>query len=466
MSYSFPSELNYEMLSRMYPGVKQEFRRQPINAQSCKTGSMVILQLNKMSRTFANPATIGVRYNLELSYTTGATDASLITTPATTGTNATPAFTTVTPDSSVNLLGNAMSVFSRYVTSAAGQTFDQIDYPGRLMNAITNCTLSAEDKRHMVSFGYNDEINTSTNLGWGEVVYQVKNSIVKKNISFVVPLIGCLNASKLIPMFVSDIQIDLTVAAISECIKSIGNITVSAIEINSVELIAETLTLEESSFNELMAMYPGVINIKSESYSYSAGAVIPAGASGSIDQTIPFSLNSMKSFLWWCSPSDAFSRNFSGVNPNLRDYQLQIGASSYPVQPIKTNSISEIYYQNSKAFGAFYAGSHNGSCNRSNMNKASTAGGEYVDYETDATVPFANRYNESNKFYCFLDLEVLNQLKQNLYSGISTRSNSNLLRLNIERATKAAVTNNIHMYACYDVVLNFDYVNGKITYSN
>jgi hypothetical protein len=449
-NYAIPEELTFDMLSRMYPSVKSEYRRQPFNAQSFSPGNMVQVGLNKMDKSFANPATLALRFNATLTYTTGAT--------AATGAN-----------SSVNVLGSAWSIFSRYVSKqSGGNDIDQIDFPGRLVNAITNMTLTHEEKRHMVSMGYNEQHSVMTNLGWGETVTQDANTSTSRNISFVIPLIGALNASKLIPLFAGDMELNLTVAQIADSIRTIGNITVSALSVNNVELIAEVLTLEEAGFQQLLQMHPGVINLKTSSYAYAAGQSIGGanpGPSGTFDTVVPFSLNSLKQFIWWASPSDSFNGNFDGVNPNLTNYQLFIGSTAYPQQPVKCDSVAELYYQNSKSFGAFYSAGHSGSANRSAMSKASTAGGEYVAYDTTA-LPFADRLLNANKFYCCLDLEIINQLKNSLYSGISTRGSTNTLRLNIGRALKASTAVNIHMYACYDVVLNFDYVNGKITYSN
>ena len=451
--YSLPSELDFHMLSRMYPSQKTEYRKNPFNAQEFFSGSMIQVMLHKQDRSFANPATGCLKFTADVicSVPVGGTQ-SLVT------------------DSAVALMGSAWSYFSRYVSKqSGGSDIDQIEWPGRLVNTITNITLNSEEKRGMVSMGFNE--NTGyINFGWIVDTACATGATVTITYNFNIPLLGAMNTSKLIPLFVSDLEFNFTVASPSDCVRvwapNANSLRADRIRISNVELIYEVLTLEESGFQQLLQMYPNVLSLKSQSYAYASPQALTSPGTGTQDIIIPFSLNSLKQFIWWASPSDSNAPGFDGVNPNLQNYNLIIGSTSYPQQPIKCD-VGEIYYQNSKSFSSFYSSSHTGSCLRTSIAKASTAGGEFLAYN-DNTTSWANRQSNSvaNKFYCILDLETINQLKNNLYSGISTRGSTNTLRLNISRALKAGVTNNIHMYACYDMVLNFDYVNGRITYSN
>ena len=112
--------------------------------------------------------------------------------------------------------------------------------------------------------------------------------------------------------------------------------------------------------------------------------------------------------------------------------------------------------------------SHCGSCDRSNMTKCSAPvvgskfTSEFSTY-TQAKPTAANMLlaANSNKYYCSLDLELINQLKNSLYSGISTKGASNLLRLTVAE-TLANIEHNITFYSVYDAVITFDWVNGQI----
>ena len=67
----------------------------------------------------------------------------------------------------------------------------------------------------------------------------------------------------------------------------------------------------------------------------------------------------------------------------------------------------------------------------------------------------------ANKWYQALDLEIINSLKETLYTGISTKGSTNTLRLNVSRAL-AAQSHAVHFYSCFDVILEFDYANEMI----
>lgn len=464
MSYSFPSELDFHMLSKMYPSTKTEYRKQPFNQSSFTPGTGAIAQvmLHKSERTFMNPQTAVLTFRVNCLFDVGALAGG-----ATTGNTA------------VFLVGNAWNAWSRYTSAQNGaQMLDQIERPGQLVSKILDMTMSADEKRAMVNMGFNEE-NPFTNIGHSRMVAGGANTT---NNSFVmgtysIPLLGCLSsASKLIPMFAGDIELQFTVNALNDFIRLVSPATGATnlrATIDQVELVCETLTLEEASFRELIADYPNVLNVKSQSYSYASGQALPAQASGTTDITVPFSLNSLKQLLWWTVPANA-QTPLDSVCPNLTNWNLIIGSTSYPQQSVKASSVAESYYQNKKAFGSVYSAGHSGSARRTEFARASTAQGEYNAYidGSPGANPLSYGFVISNisttsgaKWVQCLDLEVLNNLKESLYSGINTRGSTNTLRLNIG----SALSNNthaVHIYACYDVILNFDYVNGVITYSS
>ena len=158
-------------------------------------------------------------------------------------------------------------------------------------------------------------------------------------------------------------------------------------------------------------------------------------------------------------------KNYAKVCPNLESWQLLIGLTAYPQQSVKADRPSECFMQNQKAFSSLYSTSHCGSCNRYNFNKASTIGGEYaaftktVDVGTDLA-KFTD-FLYANKWYQALDLEIINSLKDTLYTGISTKGSTNTLRLNVTREL-ADTSHAVHFFSCFDVILEFDYANQTI----
>ena len=196
---------------------------------------------------------------------------------------------------------------------------------------------------------------------------------------------------------------------------------------------------------------------------------LSAQAKGSYDITYSHGLNSLKKFIWWSSPTGQWEGLYGGVNPNLQNWQLMIGSTAYPQLPMKSYSVAEQFYQNQKSFGAFMSTNHCGSCVRSNINKCSlpAAGSKYTSEFIAYTSVQPNSVvnmtlqNNANKYYCSLDLELINQLKNTLYSGISTKGASNLLRLTVAE-TLENVVHNITFYSVYDAVITFDWINGQI----
>jgi len=462
MSYGLPEELTYESLNRLYPSVKSEYRKNPINGATFANGD-IQLRINKMPRSFLNPATLCKNFRVKHTISAG-------------GTAVVAGGTEV-----VTILGNALSYFSQQVVKpVSGQWQDTISYPGLISNTIMNITTGSTEKMQMVSLGYNstsalggyantgDTFTNTATIGVNstEIIYR----------SYSVPIIGILNTHKLIPLFCDELQLDFTINNTDNFIRTILNgTTTHTWQIEDVEIIGDVLTLEESGFNELLKMYPNGMSIKSESYLYGTSS-LPSAGKGSFDITYSHGLNSLKKFIWWTSPAGQWEGLYGGVNPNLQNWQLMIGSTAHPQLPIKSYSIAEQFYQNQKSFGAFISTNHCGSCTRVNMNKCSKPAVDvgnnpiFSKYTTEfiaytaaqpATVTNLASASLANKYYCSLDLELINQLKNTLYSGISTKGASNLLRVTVAEELAAHV-HNITFYSVYDAVITFDWMNGQI----
>ena len=434
----FPEELNFQSLKSMYPSRKMEYRKAPMNAQTFTTaGQDIQMVLSKMENTFYDPNTLCVNFTVDYAGVTAGvsgTDASY-------------------------LLGYAYSHFSRQVVRpVSGQPIETIDNPSLLANAVLNMTMDSYEKVALsTTMGFNG-IEAFTNLG--ALIEDISTSTTQ---SFSIPLIGCLNTAKLIPAFISDIEIDLTLNNIANFISNVtatGNVT--GYTIRNVELVCEAITLEQSGMAQLLAMFPGSIKLKSQSYLYGSSSLSASAGAGTYDITYSHSLNSLKQFIWWSSPATAWELNYAGVCPNLSSWQLLIGSTAYPQQPVKADRPSECFMQNQKSFGSLYSTSHCGSCTKYNFSKASTTGGEYLGFDLKPST-YAGYLVDStaNKWYQALDLEIINSLKETLYTGISTKGSTNTLRLNVSR-TLAAQSHAVHFYSCFDVILEFDYANQLI----
>ena len=437
----FPEELNFQQLKSMYPSRKTEYRKAPMNAQSFSNATQDIqLVLNKMENTFYDPNTLTVNFTVDY---TGVSAGAV-------GTDAT------------FLLGYAYSHFSRQVVRpVSGQPIETIDNPSLIANAILNMTMDSYEKVSLsTTLGFN-AIEAFTNLG-----AIIENSTYALTQSYSLPLIGCLNCAKLIPAFITDIEIDLTLNASANFLSSVttlANANPTGYTIRNVELVCEAITLEDSGMQQILAMFPGAFKLKTQSYLYGSSSLAASSGVGTYDITYSHSLNSLKQFIWWSSPSDVWEKNYAGVNPNCDSWQLLIGSTAYPQQLVKSSRPSECFMQNQKSFGSLYSTSHCGSASKFNFAKASTASGEYFAYNVKPTT-YASYLIDSNahKWYQALDLEIINSLKETLYTGISTKGSTNTLRLNVGRQL-AAVSHSVQYYSCFDMILEFDYANQIIT---
>ena len=183
------------------------------------------------------------------------------------------------------LLGYAYSHFSRQVVRPlSGQPIETIDNPSLLANAILNMTMDSYEKIALSTTMGFSPLSAYTNLG-----ALIDNSalINNKTQSFSIPLVGCLNTSKLIPAFISDIEIDLTLNNIANVITSAtatGNPT--GYTIRNVELVCEAITLETSGMQQILAMFPGVFKLKSQSYLYGSSSLPSGQLPATIDSNI------------------------------------------------------------------------------------------------------------------------------------------------------------------------------------
>ena len=81
--------------------------------------------------------------------------------------------------------------------------------------------------------------------------------------------------------------------------------------------MCESITLEQSGMQQLLVMFPGAMKLKSQSYLYGSSSLAGGIGPATTDITYSHSLNSLKQFIWWTSPTGAWELNYAGVCPNL-----------------------------------------------------------------------------------------------------------------------------------------------------
>jgi hypothetical protein len=436
-NFAFPSELNYQQLASMYPSTKRLYKRSPVTGAGSYNGGGTEIQmvLNKQENTFWDMNTLALSFTV-----TWTTDAN----------------------TSAYLIGGGYSFFNRQVTTAlaSGTKLETIQNVGQIVNTIHNMTLTQSEKFSLVHMGYGG-YRGDTNVT--KLVLHADNASDKVQ-SFAIPIVGVLNSSKLIPAFVSDIEIDFTLAAISDFMtvsNTVGATLPTNVVLSNIEICCEAITLEGSAMQQLLSMHPSILSTKSSSLMYGS-ATLPVNSAGIVDVQYTHSLASLKELIWWASPAGNCEKNFGGVNPNIGagGWQFIVNGEAKPSQPVRCDKVAEVCYEMQKAWGSLYSASHSGSMSRDAMRKAVNAFGEYKAFVT-ALGTDALSDDDTNKFYNCLDLEVINNLKDSLFSGISTKDGTQTLRLNIATALGTACA--LHFFSHYDVIVDWDYVNRVVS---
>ena len=376
-------------------------------------------------------------------------------------------------DSNYAVLGSFYSLFSRQVVSANGNVLETIERPGELVNELINMTMNTAEKiaqsNSLGCASYMDEDSTS-NIG---LLLGVKSGFstltsatagkVRQVITFALPLIGVLDANKYIPMWNSNMELEMTINDIRNWLTPVENpasLTTESFSITDLELVFDSIELAPESFNMVMASYPQKVVIKSQSY-LSGTSSISQGITGGVDVPINARLSSMKQLFFYFNNASCADQTFGGVNPNAIDVVFITNGQYHPQRPVKCSNPSECYLQIQKSFGSIKSYSHSGCIGKNEFCRRDKEDPEKQYKTTLTSKSNLNARSQGNgggnKFYLAIDTEVINTNKSSLYNGIQTGVNSNI-RLNISESLSTGYT--CFYWCCYDVLLEMDFATG------
>jgi hypothetical protein len=375
------------------------------------------------------------------------------------------------------VLGTYYSLFSRQVVSSNGKQLETIERPGELVNMILNQTLNPAEKRGLANtLGYYNDI-AGTVAGELDATYNICQAINTgaasnillgnngKSFTFALPIIGLLNANKMLPLFNGDWTVELTVNDIRNWLvgktvlanAAIPNITFS---ISNLELVFDQLTLTPESFAMVMQNYPEKMYIKSQSYDFGSAASFTVTPSA-LDIPVNVKRSSLKQILLYFTQADLVDKTFGGVNPNINDIVFITNGNQYPQRPIRVNiNPSEVWSQVSKSWGSMYSNSHSGCMGKMEFCRRTTGSNNYYGALVTgaaADADYGQIITASNKFYMAIDTELINFDSDSLYSGIPMGVNSNF-RVNIGGLTTTSVCTPMFWF-CYDSIIEFDLIN-------
>lgn len=436
-----PSELVFDLPSSMLDSRKIEQRIQPYSQSTYSSAGQVA--------KFTIPQTDRTLISGQTMYVTGQVD---FTNLGAADTN------------TYSILGSFYSLFSRQVVNANGTVLETIERPGELANLLINMTMNqAEKVSQSNSLGtafHGIESDASGNIC--VIINKSGADIPTSNytsLTFAIPIIGVLDSVKYLPMWNSNIDLELTVNALQNWLvnltgtSSIGATTNPAsFTLSNLELVFDSIELSPESFGMVMANYPQKVVIKSQTYLAGTGS-LASGVSGGQDIAINARLSSMKQLFFYFTQGTCADQTFGGVNPNGNDVVFITNGKYYPQRPIKLTNPSEVYMQIQKSFGSIKSYSHSGCIGKVELCRRNAPNSLYAGPVTAK----GDLDNYGNKFYLAIDTEIINTNKNSLYNGIQTGVNSNI-RLNIAEALTASMT--CYYWCAYDALLEFDFVTG------
>lgn len=458
-----PPALTYDQLQSLVPSRKEQLKRLNITSRifpEITTQTVnATFQLPQTANTFIIPGTMAICGTITFNGFTGGVA----------GTNGTA------------IIGSFYSMIQRQVSRFQnGVVMETIDNLGGLAHhLLNNVNDSSQQLSQSCMLGCTDAMSRHAAAAnqYSAVLgsFGIVASAEANTFTFCLPLIGVLNTEKMIPLHSHGIEIEQTYAPLASWTRDLAGAagtTATSYTLSNLEIIAETMILEEQSMGAILSMYP-TIRLRSESWVYNATSPLAAASgAGTYDLQLSSSLRGLKRVLWSCAPTNAIDRAFAGVNPNLQNWQCIIGNKAYPQQPIEATRLAYCYLEAQKASGSIFSGDHCGSLTRRTYGVASTAymgaAGEYRAYDPAGAAPtYANLVGTAivgHKWNGFLDTETLPN-SHYMFSGVSTTGGQSLLRLNVASAL-ANTSHNINVWLNYDVVVDFNMQDGSATITN
>jgi hypothetical protein len=281
-------------------------------------------------------------------------------------------------------------------------------------------------------------------------------------VDFAIPLIGVLgNCDKLLPLFLGGFRIDLTADAVANYLAT-GTVAMTdpTMKFDSIEFVCNVITVDPGSLASVISQHPEKMFIRTQTYTHSSQLLPPQAGAGLYELMVSSRVSSMKSLLICCSPTNAYEKMYSGVNPNATAGTcVLVNNIMYPQNGMNpSQNPSDVQAQNRIALNSLYSSLHTGLISRRQFCKSSAATGTMVEY-ADTVAEFIAA---ANAHYVLVDTEVFGRKHGALLSGIDTKSGSTFLRY-VLGATLANTVHVVNMFAIHDVILEIDLNSRQIT---
>lgn len=428
------SELNFSLPSSIVSSRSYEARTQPVNAQTFDTaGNVIQIDIPGCGKrgNYLDTSTTYLRF--KATYTHGGA---------------------VGTDKSWLLGSGGYSYFQKAeVYGNNSVLLESIDYFSVLANMLINIELNGSDKMGMSpAFGAE---NGSCNVA--HAIYDATTTMNSTIFEYSIPILGILGSltEKFLPIGAfSSLRLEMTLDSFNNyTVAQTASATykVTGVTISEVEFVGTIVELDNDSQLLIEQANPNKIHIRTQSYKTSTGQ-LAGGVSGQYDILIGTRVSSLKSMYISCWASNGVDGKFGSISPNLQQGTcLVLNGTNVPQRCVAgCFRTSDMFIELQKSIGGLSNALFNGCLTRNGYNRASTATGVCLAYNTAVGTITSN----PNFHYMGFSTEIISH-RSGLLTGINTTSSPSFFRAQIASALSAYV-HYFYFFSFHDVILEID----------
>ena len=420
---ALPNQVNYyEPLLRL-PENTTNFLAAALPTNGSKFGPGSIAQVDlQTNRGFLDPASLSIRYKVEVSSASGK-EAKLVGTPA-------------------------YTFINKFVCYANSQTIETISNYNTVANLLTNIKLSCAQKLgQQYNLGF---LSETPDLAVDNEEIDGRVCATDLDTFYLSAPLYCLmgNSEKLIPLFLlQNMRMEFTFESLANISSNLtSDDKATSYEITNFEVVYNVIDFGAEIQRQIMSENPKIL-IKTSSYNTSV-APIGQSTSGNINLIYNLRYASIKSaFLNFGGTST--SDTVGSANKNMDsfdvtagdgDYSLQIAGMSYPQKSLSTlNNKAGIFNELRRAMGSIFNNNNSMSINTLEFSKDDGDG-------TEITIPA--------KFWVGFNLQKLTIESKAFFSGVSTQNSPITAIINSNHSTTQSF--NAMLIAVYDAIIEID----------
>ena len=421
---ALPNQINYQEGLSVLPENTTNFNVSCVPVSGSSFGPSSQIQVDLGNRGFLDPASIVIKYKLNLTVAVNADVAQIPATPV-------------------------YVPFLRLETLVNSMTVETINNYSTVANMLTNLQLSVADKygqQYPYGFFNTDSTASALNTNLDGYVGPVALAASPLALSLSAPLYGMLSGSeKLIPLFLlNNIRLQFTLDTLANIQTAIAaNVKITNYTISNFEICYNMIDFGAEVQRDIIMMNPK-LRIKTQSYSTGV-QTLNINSSGAVNLVYNQRFASVKSAYLSMGGGDAAksaNRMFDSydITSNNGDYTLQIGSVNYPQKALSTTNnkggiLQELRRSMNTIFGNTVAMSIN------------TPEFSYISTDTTSITQPA-------KFWVGFNLQKLTVPSKAFFTGVSTQNSPISAVINI--GTQTSQIHTVMLILNYDAIIEID----------